>query len=103
MRLSGFTMYGRTFELITSKAYMYTIASKVEQGFLKYKKKTCNHFLKIFTNDLKSRLSRKQWKNRLLNPGTSSQSEGYSKKMANLIGQLQCVYYREGTPTQASV
>jgi hypothetical protein len=27
---------------------MYTIANKVEQGFLKYKK-TCNHFLKIFT------------------------------------------------------
>ena len=51
------------------------------QGFLKVIK-SCSHFWKILPTNaaIKSQLYRDNGKNWLLNPGTSSQSEGYSSK-----------------------
>ena len=51
------------------------------QGFLKLTK-SCNHFPRYYRSVLISKAGCKgeQWQKWLLNPGTSSQSEGYSSK-----------------------
>ena len=53
----------------------------------------CGHFLKILLT-LKAGCRGNNGKNWPLNPGTSSQSVGYSKHMANLASVNHCIMYR---------